>query len=173
MGFSKQQQPAQAQTTKDQYMLSVPAGGGEAGMASSPLVLMASCLDLEAVLKAIQDSQVTVEHKVDELRIDLSLIRQYLRVLFQSAYPGAAWAAENQELTPATRGGEAARDKGPWQDSPPGACAEEALQVTTARAAAKGWCGSSHDHPAHNLQEEQVATPALFASAETIPTSQK
>ncbi|KAJ1144574.1 hypothetical protein NDU88_010872 [Pleurodeles waltl] len=84
------------------------------------------------------------------------------------------WVAEKQELRSATWGGEAGPEKkGPWRDSPPGMCAEEALPV------AMGLVGGrvpAHDHLANDLQNEQVldddfvATSALFVSAESIPT---
>ncbi|KAJ1115112.1 hypothetical protein NDU88_003338 [Pleurodeles waltl] len=62
MGRTKKQQPMQAQMTRDQYSLS--GGRGCWG---------------DRHVKPPRDSHVAVEHKVDEMHVDLSLIHQDLR----------------------------------------------------------------------------------------------
>ncbi|KAJ1153534.1 hypothetical protein NDU88_006293 [Pleurodeles waltl] len=71
--------PAQAQTKMDQYTIPTPAADYTAGAAGSSPRPSVPEPDLSAILKAIHDSREAVEHKVDELRIELSLIQQNLQ----------------------------------------------------------------------------------------------
>ncbi|KAJ1108918.1 hypothetical protein NDU88_006288 [Pleurodeles waltl] len=60
-------------------MILTPAVDGAAGAAGSSPGPAKSQLDFGTILKAIQASREAVEHKDDELPIDLSLIQQDLR----------------------------------------------------------------------------------------------
>ncbi|KAJ1204217.1 hypothetical protein NDU88_007998 [Pleurodeles waltl] len=71
--------PVQAKTKMDQYTIPNPAADDTAGAAGSSLGPSVLQPDLNAILKAVRGSREAVEQKVDELHIEVSLIRQDLQ----------------------------------------------------------------------------------------------
>ncbi|KAJ1110482.1 hypothetical protein NDU88_007833 [Pleurodeles waltl] len=126
------------------------------------------------MLKVIQDPQVAVEHKVDELQTDLSLIRQDLR---EQTWD---WVTEKQDLRLATRGGEEGPEITNSGENPfLTRVWKKRFQLQWAWTAAEVRRWTANDHLVNDMQEEQVldadliATPTLFVSAETIQPSQE
>ncbi|KAJ1176871.1 hypothetical protein NDU88_002138 [Pleurodeles waltl] len=116
--------------------------GEEAGAASSPLALTVPGPDLEDVLKVIQDLRVAVDHKVGELRIDLLLVHQDLRGLALGGSTARIETGDTEERR--SRRQRTLAGLPSWRvcgGSAPGHCGPSRR-------------GGTHDHPAHDLQEE-------------------